>query len=535
MKKIKKLLAMIMAMTMVLGLGLTSFAANQEGTITITNAGEGTFVAVQVVKEDPTKVTGWEIVDAYKNAFTEAFEEEDTQIIIKGMIASVAENPVEADKISEFDSKYQSALEMVVNSIKADTEGAVTATASNDKADLKLTAQAPNTVAGVWAIDGEEEGFNYSAMAAYIGFEAENNNATVNAKKAPTTIEKDRNTEDVTVEIGETVGYTVKSRVPYIPTGDTNRTYKITDTLTGGTYAVETEGPNVDKLKVTVVLKAFEDAQSSDPANYKTFDKYVEVTNGTDNATFTLGLTNELLKEGGASDGKPANTYHNWIIEISYSAKVTGTKIDNEIQAGEPGADGKPEFGSDHEYLISGTATLTKTGEGEDKDALKDAKFVLVKVTKSVNATDPEKFDYTYQYATVNPETGDLIGWVSEQDNATVLTTNVAGQITVNGLDPQNTEVADAACTYYEFKEIEAPDGYSVNDDNANITWSVIPSSVDETTRPVNGTAKMADTKLASLPSTGGIGTTIFTIGGCAIMIAAAALYFVNRRKSEEN
>ena len=40
------------------------------------------------------------------------------------------------------------------------------------------------------------------------------------------------------------------------------------------------------------------------------------------------------------------------------------------------------------------------------------------------------------------------------------------------------------------------------------------------------------NTKLSSLPSTGGIGTTIFTIGGCAIMIIAAGLYFATRRKS---
>ena len=37
---------------------------------------------------------------------------------------------------------------------------------------------------------------------------------------------------------------------------------------------------------------------------------------------------------------------------------------------------------------------------------------------------------------------------------------------------------------------------------------------------------------MTSLPSTGGIGTTIFTIGGCAIMILAAALYFATRRKT---
>ena len=40
------------------------------------------------------------------------------------------------------------------------------------------------------------------------------------------------------------------------------------------------------------------------------------------------------------------------------------------------------------------------------------------------------------------------------------------------------------------------------------------------------------NTKLSSLPSTGGIGTTIFTIGGCLIMIAAAGLFFASSRKS---
>ena len=39
------------------------------------------------------------------------------------------------------------------------------------------------------------------------------------------------------------------------------------------------------------------------------------------------------------------------------------------------------------------------------------------------------------------------------------------------------------------------------------------------------------NTKINSLPSTGGIGTTIFTIGGCAIMVAAAGLFFASRRK----
>lgn len=43
---------------------------------------------------------------------------------------------------------------------------------------------------------------------------------------------------------------------------------------------------------------------------------------------------------------------------------------------------------------------------------------------------------------------------------------------------------------------------------------------------------EIKNTKLSALPSTGGIGTTIFTIGGVIIMIGAAFLFFRNRKRS---
>ena len=48
------------------------------------------------------------------------------------------------------------------------------------------------------------------------------------------------------------------------------------------------------------------------------------------------------------------------------------------------------------------------------------------------------------------------------------------------------------------------------------------------------GSITIANNKGSSLPSTGGIGTTIFTIGGCLIMIIAAALFFASRRKENK-
>ena len=75
-------------------------------------------------------------------------------------------------------------------------------------------------------------------------------------------------------------------------------------------------------------------------------------------------------------------------------------------------------------------------------------------------------------------------------------------------------------------QEILAPAGYSINGDGVTV------EVVENTERNVSVTGSLTDTKLSSLPSTGGIGTTIFTIGGCVVMIAAAGLFFATRKKS---
>ena len=90
------------------------------------------------------------------------------------------------------------------------------------------------------------------------------------------------------------------------------------------------------------------------------------------------------------------------------------------------------------------------------------------------------------------------------------------GVLNIVGLDEGN----------YYFEETKAPNGYSINDQLA-------PAQVkDGVTEAV--AVEFLDIKLADLPSTGGIGTTIFTIGGCIIMIAAAGLFFASRRKSSK-
>ena len=490
MKKIKKLLAMIMAMTMVLGLGLTSFAATSS-TITIENAGNGEFKAVQIVEVNPETDTGWEIVTEYQEAFKTAFSENDTQTIIKGMIFSLDSDASEGEEIENFDKKYQAALENIMATIDMDNG---TTEAADGKATITVNVPDGST-AGVWAIKGSEEGYSYSPMAAYIDFEGKTSE-DINAKKAPEFIEKSSDDEDKVVEIGKEVEYTITSTIPFVPASDENRTYQVADTLTGAAYALEKEGEQAGMLKVHVVVGNDEK------------DFYVPVA---DLSTPVTGTVQNFVLD--LSEYLDGNLYANQTIIITYTAIVKDMIVGNEAAVGD--GENDAQFGSDSDKVVSGSVTLTKTDN--DNNKLSGAEFVLVKTLDDdskvyATATDNGNGDYT------------LSGWVTAVDDAThLVTTGADGKFTINGLEKDGK---------YEFKEVKAPDGYSINEDNAEITWNEFNLETDQS---ATGTASMIDTKLAALPGTGGIGTSIFTFGGCAIMIAAAALYFVNRRKSEEN
>ena len=104
------------------------------------------------------------------------------------------------------------------------------------------------------------------------------------------------------------------------------------------------------------------------------------------------------------------------------------------------------------------------------------------------------------------------------------------GTLIVSGLDAGK----------YNFKETTAPEGYHIKNNpsgiDATATITLKDGKVEaEVIEDIeNGTTQLTNSKLSSLPSTGGIGTTIFTIGGCVIMIAAAGLFFASRKKENK-
>lgn len=332
--------------------------------------------------------------------------------------------------------------------------------------------------------------YTYNVMAAPINFEYANNPATLKnaelaVKRSETKLTKTVNDTDGAVHNGQTVTYTINVKVPSIDPTATNKLFKVTDKLTGAEYQKNTVvaklglGNNATTLDVT---PTFDDATNS----------------------FELDLSS-LIDDTNSNAGKD--------VTITYDVLVTSEndKVTNTANVSRTGSE---NYSSDSVDLYEGAITLTKTNAYEkesDKKLLAGAGFnVLDKDGNVLKFVD--KGNNTYVLAKDQTVTTDVV---------TEVVTGANGQLVVKGLDKGK----------YQFKEVTAPDGYSINETNSSATLTI---TGDKATAEFTADTDMRDTEVGALPETGGIGTTIFTVGGCAIMVAAAALFFMNKKKHEK-
>lgn len=402
---------------------------------------------------------------------------------------AVADDYVKAFGVND----AQAAIEAMLPAANVDANklGAAQAKAANH-VTFKAMAN-PQTVdaAGVYLVKATEVGYTYNIMSAYIGFgevtiTGEEGtvkydypslvDAELGAKKTPTKVEKEAVDTDNVVATGDILTYKVKTNVPFIAPTDTDKTFWAYDELTGAEYT--------EKETATITLGGG-NVTTAYPINWNT-----------DKAKFSVDLSN-MINDANSNAGKE--------VVITYKVKVTANNdiITNKATAGHKGT---TDFGSTEIKVYQGNITLTKTGENNVK--LPNAGFEVRKDSKDSKALTFTKLaDGVYKY--------------DPNSTVTEVLTKADGTVKVQGLD---------VGTYY-FKETTAPKGYSVNQNQAEATLAV---EGDKAAAVLTANTSMTDTKLSALPSTGGIGTTIFTIAGCLIMIAAAGLFFASRKKTNK-
>lgn len=159
---------------------------------------------------------------------------------------------------------------------------------------------------------------------------------------------------------------------------------------------------------------------------------------------------------------------------------------------------------------------MVKSDGADAEKALAGAEFILYKeVTEGENKT--------YYYAAAAAVDGGyrFTGWTTEKAKATKFVTPDNGKFAIKGLDSD---------TYY-LEEVTAPAGYNKLKDSVK----VVIDENGKVTYGDNDTAAAPDVKIlnqsgAELPSTGGIGTTIFYVLG-SLLVAAAAVLLVTKKR----
>lgn len=491
MKKIKKLLALIMAMAMVLGMSVTAFADSVTGTdsvdIPVNGAqNETTYQYLQLIQANPATDTGWEFsTPAIANNFKSALSVTDDQIAIWMLIKNQKPNNTNIPTNITGANENQ-----VANAIKA------VANAGYTLEDGKTV-----TKPGVYYIRANKPQYSYNPMAAYVSFGYNENGVAsglvtegVNAKGEPITTGKTSDEENKVTEIGRTETYYVSSLVPFVPLGDSEREYWVKDTITGAEYVIG----NDNKVTLSVYYgKSVDDVKKGELTADETFTAAVEST--TNGQKFAADLSSILEN----------NTHANSSIVITYQATVTDVTVGNDVTIGDGTNDST--FGNASEGLVTGKIKIVKKGEENPNPLLQGAGFIISKTVTNDDKTE------TTKYATFDTN-NKFTGWVDTKEGATEVFTGADGTLTVSGLDEGT----------YHITEKTAPAGYSIRDGIEDVTLETNGSATVE----LEAVSEVLDTKLGALPSTGGIGTTIFTIGGCVIMIIAAGLFFASRRKS---
>ncbi len=292
-----------------------------------------------------------------------------------------------------------------------------------------------------------------------------------------------------------------------------------------------------DLTKISVILDASEETRETTKAQTLTAKTHFNVVTADlgDDCTFHITFTGEFYK---------LITTGSHTITIIYSAVLN----ENAVVGGTGNTNTSSlEYGNDgHKTTDSTTTTktweipvfkFTLTGTANDiKSPLGGAIFKLstnqtepaaaielidlgekpIVIGKNEDGTDKKENWHCYRVATPE-EIAKGEGIIKE------ITTDSTGKFRIQGLD---------SGTYY-LHEVQAPEGY-------NKLSASIPVQIDSKTgtlrqneRPKeNGIIEVQNGTGSELPSTGGIGTTIFYVVGSVLLVGAAVLLITKKRMS---
>ena len=569
MKSLKKMMALALAMVMVLAMSMTVFAdtpttpeqpAAETYSITVQNDNsamsiigktytayklfdvtyDGTNYAYSIKTDNPfySTAAAKTVLDTYFD-FTDTSDATVKTVTVKTAKQDATTKTLSADDVRKLaDALQPYATGTGAGSVQATAE---TATINLDEAGYYIVT---GTVKPTDPANSDKE------VVSAIILDNATPTATVKPKASVPTLDKkitgvtddgdvlDEKGKAAVAKVGATVSYELDSTVPDL-TGYTKYTFTFGDKITNGLDYVS----GSFKLKIgngeetTVSPTIAEGGKSfTYTITYDTFKTYL-ATEGNkpgDKITLTYKCT--------VNDAALTTDYENNTADLTYSH----SPYDNTTNK-------TPEKET---YVIDLNLDVDKIDGSDSTKHLDGAQFKLYREVAAAAAEgDGEAAAATKEYYKWDA-TNKKVTWVTDETQADVFETNAQGKLKqqVRGLDNGN----------YFLVETKAPKGYNMLKDPIAIVITATPDSAENVTKVTysatyggaaatmtNGevdlttqtqaagkqpvaTGTIENNSGAELPSTGGIGTTIFYVIG-AILVLGAGILLVTRRRMNAN
>ncbi len=543
MKKYTKLLGIVLIIALVLSMGIAAFA---DSTITVSNADPTTD------ENSATETyTAYKIFDAVKSTGTTVTTTDTTQSLSEGgaITYQIKTSDPWFSVLFKNDGTASSTAQKWFTATKIHGMTPETWQVIPTETTMKLTDA--KTIAD-WLLENKgniigsplevgkantvDDGYYLvtSSLGANLGLATTDIPMTIVEKNTYPSIDKKQNDaentthsytdDDVDVQVGDTINYQVVVWVPATANDDLT----VTDVMSAGL-------DKADPFAVTVKVADPEtgggapDSFTTELAATKTVDS-VTVTNYTIDTSAdrgwtvvikptadTLGKFVEFTFDAVVNSSAITDSVKNNKVELTYSNYKQTDFVEYNIYAvGVVKYDGKNN--------TVNPDTTTNALQTSNVDYLSGAEFLLLdkdgstEIKVSYNITD----DYYYPDA---------------NGTATITSVNTATGIVIRGLDNQD----------YFLKETKAPDGYNLITGNIKLTVAedeltatTTGQGTEQTTTysltdvPELSIVKVANEKGTVLPSTGGIGTTIFYVVGSVLVIAAAVLLITKKRMDRD-
>lgn len=480
-KTFKKLMAALLAVALLCAMAVPAFAADEAttetGTVTVQNVVSGkTYKIYRILDIDTHDSTYNSVVYKVNNNwkdFIKDFIESTGNTYFTRIDSTTGVVVVKEGLTSENIATLAAAAKTWLASHTIAADGEQTAGASD------TSIQFTDKELGYYLLSSSNWG---TANAdAIFSLSSSNPNVTVKEKNGKPTIDKkiienNNPVDSNTAGIGDYVQF--KLTVNVIDGKPTN--YVIHDKMSAGLTFVNT---NEHPVGVTVGSRTLGTTEYS-------FNDSI-----TDDCTFELKINDNIL-------------HPNDVVTVTYWGQINSSAA---INTGSNTNDARLTYGTSGKSSWEQTTTkvfgfkVFKHAGTDKENLLPGAEFRLYKTVGE--ETYYAKFDAN----------GLLTGWATEATASGVtMTSNNTGALVLNGLD---------AGTYY-LEETKAPDGY-----NKLITPVTVTISKEGVVSPAeNGIVYVSNNAGTTLPSTGGMGTTLFYVIGGGLMVAAVVLLVTKKR-----